>query len=41
MSLAKRALELPKNSKERKMIEEYLKELRDEREKENKSSRKS
>ena len=39
MSLAKKALELPKNSKERKMIEQYLKKLRDERE--NKSTRKS
>jgi hypothetical protein len=39
MSIAKRGLELPVNSKKRKEIEKYLKELRDERE--NKSSKKS
>jgi hypothetical protein len=31
MGLAKRALELPVNSKQRKEIEKYLKQLRDER----------
>jgi len=32
MGLAKRALELPKYSKGRKLIEKYLSEIRDERE---------